>query len=60
VKSLDWIGSSRKDLLDFPKVVRREIGSALYAAQQGETHASTKLFKGHGSGVYEIVSDFNR
>ncbi len=39
--------------------VRNEIGYALYYAQKGNTHPSVKIFKGHGSGVYEIVSDFN-
>ncbi len=60
MKSLKWIGSSKKDLLAFPKEVRHEMGYALYVAQKGETHESAKLFKGHGSGVYEIVSDYNK
>lgn len=60
MKKLKWIGSSKKDLLEFPEEVRREIGYALYMAQKGETYESTKLFKGHGSGVYEIVSDFDK
>ena len=36
-----------------------EMWYALHCAQMGETHLSAKMFKGHGSGVYEIVSDFN-
>jgi hypothetical protein len=36
-----------------------EIGYALHCAQMGNTYSSTKMFKGYGSGVYEIVSDFN-
>ena len=59
MKSVKWIGSSKKDLLEFPKEVRFEIGHALYVAQKGETCESAKLFKGHGSGVYEIVSDYD-
>jgi phage-related protein len=35
------------------------MGYALHCAQNGDTHPSAKLFKGYGSGVYEIVSDFN-
>jgi phage-related protein len=54
MKCLKWVGTSKKDLLTFPKKVRIEIGYALYAAQKGETLESTKHFKGHGSGVYEI------
>lgn len=60
MKKLRWLGSSKKDLLEFPKEVRHEIGHALYMAQKGETYELTKLFKGHGSGIYEIVSDFDK
>ena len=60
MKSLKWLGSSREDLQAFPKPVREEIGFALYTAQRGETHESAKIFKGHGSGIYEIVSDYDK
>lgn len=59
MKGLKWMGSSKKDLLAFPKNVQQEIGYALHMAQVGEIYKSAKLFKGFGSGVYEIVSDFN-
>ncbi len=59
VQQLEWVGSSKKDLLKFPEEVRKEIGFALFIAQSGGTHESVKLFKGYGSGVYEIVSDYN-
>jgi len=60
MKRLVWVGTSKKDLLKFPDEVRKEIGYALYIAQKGGTHESAKLFKGYGSGVYEIVSDYNK
>ena len=60
MKKLKWVGSSRKDLQAFPDEVCYEMGYALYAAQLGETHASAKLFKGHGSGIYEVVSDYDK
>jgi len=59
LKKLIWITSSKKDLMRFPTEVRREIGYALYVAQLGRTHYSSKPFKAHGSGVYEIVSNYN-
>ena len=31
----------------------------MHCAQLGNTDSSTKPFKGYGSGVYEIVSNFN-
>jgi phage-related protein len=59
-KKLGWVGSSKKDLMDFPEDVIREVGYALYVAQQGDTHESVKMFKGCGSGVYEIVSNSDK
>jgi phage-related protein len=52
-----WVGSSRRDLRAFPRQVRRDIGQALYAAQQGESDPSAKPLKGFGGGsVVEIVA----
>jgi phage-related protein len=52
-----WIGSSKRDLRAFPREVRREIGAALYAAQQGEMDPAAKPLKGFGgAGVIEIVA----
>lgn len=53
-----WVGSSRRDLRNFPREVRRDLGQALYAAQQGETDPSAKPLRGFGGGsVLEIVAD---
>jgi len=53
-----WMGSTRRDLRGFPPQVRRDIGQALYAAQQGETDPSAKALKGFGGGsVLEIIAD---
>ncbi len=53
-----WVGSSRRDLRGFPREVRREIGQALYTAQQGETDPSAKPLRGFGgASVLEIVAD---
>jgi phage-related protein len=59
LKKLIWVKSSKKDLMKFPTEVRREIGYALYMAQLGETYHSSKLFKGYGSGIYEILSNYD-
>jgi hypothetical protein len=42
LKPLRWVASSKKDLLEFPDAVRREIGYALYFAQAGDKHPSAK------------------
>lgn len=58
LKELVWVGSSRRDLRDLPKEVRREIGIALYFAQRGEKHPSAKRMKGDTlAGAIEIVED---
>jgi len=52
-----WVGSSRRDVREFPREVRREIGQALYAAQQGETDPAAKPLRGFAGGsVHEIVA----
>lgn len=56
VKPVRWIASSRRDLKTFPRRVQRDIGQALYAAQQGEEYPSVKAMKGFGGrSVLEIV-----
>lgn len=57
-KPLDWVGSSKKDFLTFPAAVRDEMGNALGLAQFGGKHPSAKPWKGQGSGVLEVVEDF--
>ncbi len=59
-RPLLWVESSKKDLLQFPDEVIDAIGTALSVAQFGGLHPAAKLRKGEGSGVIEIVEDFNR
>jgi phage-related protein len=59
LKPVVWIGSSREDLRAMPQQVRRDIGQALYAAQQGETDPAAKSLKGFGgTRVMEIVERY--
>lgn len=58
VRSVVWLGDSRRQVKSFPPEVRRSIGSALYDAQKGEKAPSAKPFKGVGSGVFEIAVRF--
>lgn len=58
-KLLAWVGSAKRDLLEFPKPVVAEIGNALGVAQFGGKHPSAKPWRGQGSGVFEIVEDFD-
>lgn len=54
---LDWIGSSRKDLLAFPGPVIDAMGYALGVAQLGGKHPHAKPWKGEGGGVFEVVEN---
>jgi phage-related protein len=59
MKPIIWIGSSRRDLREMPQQVRRDIGQALYAAQQGVTDPAAKPLKGFGGArVMEIVERY--
>jgi len=54
-KPLHWVGSSKRQFLEFPQPVKDEMGNALGIAQFGGTAPATKPWKGLGSGVLEIV-----
>jgi phage-related protein len=57
LKAVRWVGSSLKDVKSFPRAVRADIGTALFAAQKGESDPSAKPLKGFGGrGVMEIVT----
>jgi phage-related protein len=59
LKPVVWIGSSRKDLREFPDMVQDHMGYALYVAQQGGKHRDTKPLTGFGgAGVVEIIKDY--
>ena len=44
----------------FPLEVKQDIGVSLFDVQQGTTPENAKPFKGVGSGVFEIVTRFDK
>ena len=60
VRPVIWLGNSRKNLQEFPKKVRSDMGAALFAAQCGETATHVKPFKGVGSGIFEIAERYSK
>ncbi|MBV8730029.1 MAG: type II toxin-antitoxin system RelE/ParE family toxin [Acidobacteriia bacterium] len=57
-KPVVWVGSSRKDLREFPDAVQDHMSYALFVAQQGGKHRDAKPLTGFGgAGVVEIVKD---
>lgn len=58
IKPLQWVGSSKKDLLAMPNDVVDVFGFALHLAQTGKKHDQAKPLKGFGgAGVLEVVED---
>ena len=58
-RSLRWVGSSRRDYGNFPLAVRRQFGFELFLAQTGQHPPSAKPLKSFGSGVIELIDDFD-
>ena len=57
LKPLRWIASSKDDLSAMPREVRRDVGYALYVAQQGDKDADAKVLTGFGgAGVIEVIA----
>jgi phage-related protein len=56
-RPLDWVGSSKREFLQFPEPVKDEMGNALGIAQFGGKHPAAKPWKGLGPGVFEVVED---
>jgi phage-related protein len=57
IKPVVWVGTSHKELKEFPSDVQDEMGYALYVAQIGDKHPKAKPLKGF-SGVMEIRSNY--
>jgi len=57
-KPLEWVGSSKKDVMALPADVRKFFGHALDFAQRGGQHDAAKVLKGFGgASVLEVVED---
>ena len=57
LKPVRWVGTSLQDLRTFPDPVKREVGQALFTAQQGRTDPAAKPLRGFGgASVLEIVT----
>jgi phage-related protein len=50
-----WLGSSKANLLDFPKEARKLAGDELQLMQYGGMPQNAKPLKGLGNGIFEIA-----
>ncbi len=53
-KPIEWVGSAKKDLIDFPNDARRQVGFELRSIQQGDLPSDFKPMSIVGKGVEEI------
>lgn len=53
------MASAKKDYLEFPEEVQHDMGYALDLAQLGGKHPNAKPWRGEGSGVFEVVEDYD-
>jgi phage-related protein len=60
IRPVIWLGNSRKNMREFPKKIRSDMGAALFGAQCGAMAEHVKPFKGMGGGVFEIVDRYNK
>lgn len=58
-RPLFWIATSRKDYAEFPPRIQEEFGFQLFLAQTGQHPPSAKALKGLGSGVVELIGDYD-
>jgi len=59
LKPVTWVGTSLKDLREFPEAVQDLMGYALYVAQRGGKHQDAKVLTGFGgAGVLEVIKDY--
>jgi phage-related protein len=60
-KPVWFIGAARRELMELPPMVRREIGFAIFSAQRGEKHPKAKPLRGFGgASVLEVVEDHDK
>src|SRR5438128_12522788 len=59
LKPVIWVGTTLKDLREFPAPVQDLMGYALYVAQRGGKHQDAKVLTGFGgAGVLEVIKDY--
>lgn len=60
LRSVVWLGNSKRNILKFPKEVQKLIGDELQLIQLGGMPKDAKPFKGVGSGVIEIALKYDK
>jgi len=56
-RKLIWLVDTLERLIGFPPAVRKGLGFALYQAQIGQQHESTKMLRGFAETVWQVRAD---
>ncbi|PZQ56250.1 MAG: addiction module toxin RelE [Novosphingobium pentaromativorans] len=66
MRQIEWMGSSKEDLMDMPEDVRGVFGHGLYLAQEGQRHTNAKpygsnieLIERHDGDTYRCIYSVN-
>lgn len=59
LRILAWMGGSKRNYSEFPAPVQDSFGFELYLAQTGQHPPSAKPLRGLGSGVIELIEDYD-
>lgn len=54
-RDIRWVAAARRDFLEFPAAVQRDMNNALMEIGNGEMPAKAKALRGLGPGVLEIA-----
>ncbi len=54
LKSIIWIGNSKKEFLEFPDNIKEDLGYQLYLLQDGKDPLKARPLKSVGAGVWEL------
>ena len=60
IRSVVWLGDSKRRLREFPRDVQQTIGGALMTAQFGGMADNAKFFRHVGSGIFEIAERYDK
>ena len=56
-RQLIWLVDTLERLTEFPVVVRKGLGFALYQAQIGQQHESAKMLRGFAETIWQVRAD---
>lgn len=60
LKSIVWVGNSKKEFLEFPDKIKDDMGYQIYLLQDGKDPLKARPLKSVGAGVWELKEQDSR